>query len=1136
MENSDFKMNGFSLEDLLRFQAQRCSGGEIVEVEKLFETEVWESLSKQPNDLMSLICQEVSLREARGEKVGLEEYQNRFPQLRGTLAIQWEIDRLLSDRSLSAIVSEASTVKNSQPTVWTAAQSSHRATPTSIDRYKILCELGRGAVGVVYHAWDPKLKRNVAIKRLRFGLDASDEELQRIRSEAEAIAHVRHEHVVQIFDIGEVDGQPFLTMEVCMGGSLANRLAGKPMPAKQAAELVQKIASAIEAAHENNVIHRDLKPSNVLLGNETEWNPKVTDFGLAKILDGGGLNTETGYVLGTPTYMPPEQASGNAKSATPAMDVYSLGAILYECLTGRPPFRGLTVPETLELVRNGEPISVRRLEPRVPIELETIAAKCLRKLPEQRYATARDLVGDLGRYLDNRPIKARRMSIYEHGLSWCRRNPALSAALASSVLITTCSMALLGWMNVRLASEAEKKSIALIERTAALDEKSKALTERELAYLDSREKERLANQHFYNARIGLAQQAMHRNEMARAEDLLLPLEQSQAEFVGFEWHLLRNQLMHDLKWLSRDQLGEVMGVEFSKDDKLVLAVGGGLYSGYVRLLDAETGKQLASDRLRVIGNACAFCPTKSQFAIAGANGMTIRDNQTANIIRYIETSLHAKSLLWSSDGKYLFVGDEVGRLGIWNAENYTHVNTINAEKGPILRMFFSADQTRLYTSTDWGQEGRHSTQWKLIDGDLVKVREFERLSLSDESIDGELVVGMDWGELVVANATGTGSIVQRQAISTGPLHSARFQDGSSLLLLASRNDRELRSFSRSSLDVQKVYQVKKSLAAVAISSDKSRWVTADANGEIRMWGVVPDSEGHSQTDRARNFQFAQFLDSRSDLILGDTESTCTWLPGSKTESPLHETPNVQCASKNGSVLVGVRSKTANATTLEIWNGYSKESSILTVPYLIYEQCMELSPSGRWLATRGDGTLLDVYDLSKPSLQPVHRLDAHCLSLAFSPNENYLACGVQFGEVRCFEVESGIRQKNFAEWQSFWAWGMSCAFSPDSKYIASGNESGTIDVWNTETRELVSRLTGNQGEIHCLAFFPDGRRLISGGTGGIRLWDFQSGQELISLSTQDKHIRRVGVSETGDSVFAHSKAGQVDVWFTQPKRN
>ena len=245
--------------------------------------------------------------------------------------------------------------------------------------YEVQGVLGRGGVGVVYQARHVRLNRPVALKMLLAGAYAVPEELERFLREAEAVAGLRHPNIVQVYDIGDMDGRPYFTMELVEGGSLAKKLAGTPEPARRAAALVSAMAGAVHAAHLSGIVHRDLKPANVLL--TADGTPKVTDFGLARRLEGGGGLTLSGAPLGTPSYMAPEQARGDKAAIGPATDIYALGAILYECLTGRPPFRAETPAATLQQVLADEPVPPVRLNPRVPRDLDTICLKCLHKEP-----------------------------------------------------------------------------------------------------------------------------------------------------------------------------------------------------------------------------------------------------------------------------------------------------------------------------------------------------------------------------------------------------------------------------------------------------------------------------------------------------------------------------------------------------------------------------------------------------------------------------------------------------------------------------------------------------------------------------------------------------------------------------------
>jgi tetratricopeptide (TPR) repeat protein/tRNA A-37 threonylcarbamoyl transferase component Bud32 len=352
------------------------------------------------------------------------------------------------------------TVSVAEPRPWTeSASSSSGGKSVAIAGYEILAELGRGGMGVVYKARQVSLNRLVALKMILSGMHASDRDMSRFLIEAKAVAAMQHPNIVRIYEISQHDGRPYFTLEYLDGGTLSGRLHEGPLPAQEAARIMQQLAEGMAYAHEKGIIHRDIKPANVLFA--ADGTPKIADFGLAKNVSGdtdpnneSGL-TATGAAMGTPSYMPPEQARGDKTQIGPLADVYSLGATLYAMLTGRPPFQGASVVDTLAMVTSQEAVRPSLLAPRLPKDLETICLKCLQKEPANRYRSAQDLAADLGRYLAGEPIVARPVGLLVKGAKWAKRKKAVLLACMAVAVVAAC---IIGYQAY--VAEVERQTVA----------------------------------------------------------------------------------------------------------------------------------------------------------------------------------------------------------------------------------------------------------------------------------------------------------------------------------------------------------------------------------------------------------------------------------------------------------------------------------------------------------------------------------------------------------------------------------------------------------------------------------------------------------------------------------------------------
>ncbi len=467
--------------------------------------------------------------------------QRRLHELRTTLPLP---QRTPQEPATSDGRESASTVAEAPP-------------PRRVAGYELLGELGRGGMGVVYKARQLSLGRLVALKMIRDGLLAGSEQVDRFQTEARAIARMQHPNIVQIYEIGEHEGRPFFSLELVDGGNLAHRTGGTAIPARQAAELVVTLARVIDYAHGRGIIHRDLKPGNVLL--TADGTPKITDFGLAKQLEAEVFLTHTSsrIFLGTPSYMAPEQAWGNGQPVSAATDVYALGAILYELLTGRPPFLADRLLDVLEQVRSREPVPPRRRNPKLPRDLETICLKCLEKDPARRYASAADLADDLERFLAGQPILARPVGRGEQVVRWVKRRPAVAGLIGMSALACALAAIIIASL-VRDPSPSKPPDVV----TPNLDEPPIR----------------------YAAQLTLVDQHLKAKKLAQASR---HLEDCAPELRGWEWNHLKRRSLGQEPFAFPAHAGPILQIAVSPKGDRFASAG---MDGTVNVYDAASGQ------------------------------------------------------------------------------------------------------------------------------------------------------------------------------------------------------------------------------------------------------------------------------------------------------------------------------------------------------------------------------------------------------------------------------------------------------------------------------------------------------------------------------------------------------------------
>jgi WD40 repeat protein len=1030
-------------------------------------------------------------------------------------------------------------------------------------------------MGVVYRGRQVSLDRPVALKMI-LADKLDDEAVRRFRQEAESAGSLDHPNIVPVYEVGQHDGQHFLSMRLIDGSSLKEELPRLRKDSRAAARLLATVARAVHHAHQRGVLHRDLKPQNILV--DRDGQPHVTDFGLAKRVAAGREVTQTGAWAGTPEYMAPEQAAGEFKGLTTAADTYSLGAILYTLLTGDPPFRG-AYPAILRRISEDEPARPRALDRHIDPDLETICLKCLEKAPSRRYATAGALADDLDRWLGGELITARPVSSWERARKWVRRQPAIAALSAAVLLLGVAGLSGVLWqwraavdnerraraseqkeatarveaerqrnmagaaLKARKATEASREAnrVAIAraqEAVAARDEATRQRNEVDRVNAGLKETLRQVRRNAYFAHLAVAQREWEASNVARARELLE--NRDEAEFHGFEWHYLKRRYYPERLTLNGHGDG-VTGVVFSADGSQVASAstswtalrGSGEpvpFSGAatVRFWDAASGRELRTfdGAAKAVATLQMFLPENlraTRFTLSEAGGLAI-----------------------SPDGQRLAAASGDAAVKVWEAASGRELITLKGHTKNVTSVAFSPDGERLVS----GSIDQTVKLWDVASG-----RELRTISGHDGRIAG--VAFSPDGKLL---ASAGGSAIKLWDSATGQelltlKRNTRFlmnglafsPDGKSLASCSAHNTIEIWD-AASGRGLVKFNGHTATVTALAFTPDGKRIASAGTDGLIKLWRADTGKElrtfkGHTSTLTSVAFSpdGKQLASASHDKtvklwdVAYDQEPLTLVDPTRTRESVSYTTGDVRgisfspdgrqlaCGYKNGTLKLwdaetGRELRTLSGHARDVWGA-------------------AFSPDGQRLASASMDQTVKLWNAATgQELFAFEGLADGATGVAFSPDGTRLAATSLYQTVKVWDVASA-RELFSLDDHTTPGWGRvwnprgvrGLAFSPDGKRFASASRrSASVRLWDTSSGREVLSINGPGFSVTSVAFSPDGQRLgVAYGEPTARIWDAATGRELLSLKGSES-VTAVVFSPDGQRL-ASASSSVIKLW-------